>query len=728
MRQDTSDGMDFTESSQGTTLEAERSPVVHRIAKQRGALTVLSLAVAFSTGLRAHDEPVEVYSAASRDKEAAVAPNSVAIVEGEFGDHTTMAPNGQPQLEVDSVTVVVEGSDGVEVGASLFSVAPRELRILLPDVPVGNVHLTAKRGDEVLAEGEFQVQAVSPGLFSAAGTGGGLADGQALTVNLSTAELIVSDLAYHNSQDGSYRSIPLAPAATGVVLYLKLRGTGIRAASEISVTVDGTAVPVVGGVVQGTPPGVDEVNIGPLPVHLMNSELADVVLTADGFTTNTVQVAFTATTGPAITFSNQIFRLFQANCQECHRPGEVAPFSLVDYADASAWATAIKQVVTERVMPPWKPVAGHGEFVGERRLTEDEIEMIVSWVDAGFPEGDQNDLPEALEFNADWTLGEPDLILQTPSYTPDPDVVDDYRCFSAAIPDSIDESKSITAIEIRPGNRDIVHHLILFGDPVGESVGLEAADQTEAPGYECFGSAGISFSGFTLGVESYIMGGWAPGSRPQVLPEGSGIYLRRGSRIAIQIHYHPDGTSQSDSTRIGLHFAPERTPRNTTVLQAINRDFTIPAGEERYEVTAEFKLNDVIDQYIPPAVASLLEATGVFPIDIVGVVPHMHTLGREIRMDKIPESGESTPMVYIQDWDFDWQDWYTYVNPVPLDLSDRLVVSAIYDNSATNPRNPNSPPIAVRWGDGTADEMCIVFFAVDIPDLCALPLGLCSSH
>ena len=701
---------------------------MHRYSKQNSVVTAFALALMFSGGLRAHDEPVEVYSAASLDKDSAVAPNSIAIIEGEFGDRTTLAPGDEPQNELDSVTVVVEGSDGAEMSASLFSVAPRELRILVPDVPVGDVHLTAKRGEDVLAEGEFQVQAVSPGLFSAADTGGGLADGQALTVDFTSVSVLVSDLAYFNPHDGSYRSVPVNPAADGVVLFLKLRGTGLRAASEINLTIDGVSVPIVGGVGHGAPSGVDELYVGPLPVHLMNSELADVVVTADGFSSNTVQVAFTATTGASVTFSNQISRLFQEHCQQCHRPGEVAPFSLISYADASAWATSIKQVVTDRIMPPWKPVAGHGEFVGERRLNEDEIEMIVSWVDAGSPEGDSSDLPEALEFNVDWTLGEPDLILETPTYTPNPDVDDDYRCFSATIPDSIDESKSITAIEVRPGNRNIVHHLILYGDPVGESVALDAADEDEAPGYECFGSAGISFSGFTLGVESYIMGGWAPGTRPQVLPEGSGIYLRRGSRIAIQVHYHPNGTSQSDTTRIGLHFASERTPRNTTVLMAINRDFTIPAGEERYEVAAEFQLQEVVNQVVPPAVAALLEGTGVYPLDITGVIPHMHTLGREIRMDKISDSGESTPMVYIDDWDFDWQDWYTYVNPVPLELDDRLVVSAIYDNSANNSRNPNSPPIAVGWGDGTADEMCIVFFAVDVPDLCALPLGLCSSH
>ena len=705
-----------------------RAHMVRHDWMQRKVLPGLALAVAFAVGLRAHEDSFEVYSAASLNKEAPVAPNSIAIVEGEFGERTTTAPNGEPLPDLDSVTVAVQGSDGVELGAALFSVDPHELRILVPDLPAGSAQMTVSRGTEELADGEFQVQSVSPGLFSIAGTGGGLADAQALIVSLTDGTRHVSDVAYFNDQDGSYRSIPLNPAAAGVEVFLQLRGTGIRFASDLAVTIAGVTVPVNGLAEYGRSAGLDEVNVGPLPVHLMNSEVADVVLSADGIASNSVQVAFTASTGSPITFSNQISRLFQKHCQQCHRPGEVAPFPLIEYADAKAWADEIKHQVVARKMPPWKPVPGHGEFVGARLLSDNEIELIASWVDAGAPEGDSNDLPEPVTFNLDWTLGEPDLILTTPQYTPAPDASDDYRCFSVSIPDSITENKSITGIEIRPGNRKIVHHLILFGDPTGESQALEAANDDGAAGYECFGSAGISFEGFTLGVESYIMGGWAPGNRPQTFAEDTGLYLRRNSRIAIQIHYHPDGTSQSDTTRIGLHFAEQRTSKNATVLQVINRTFLIPAGEESFEVTAEFNLASVVNRYIPPAFATLLQASGIFPVDTIGVLPHMHTLGREIRMDKVSSSDESTPMIYIQDWDFDWQDTYTYVNPVPLNLDDRLVVSAIYDNSANNPRNPNSPPIAVGWGEGTSDEMCIVFFTVNVPDLCALPLGLCTSH
>ena len=691
-------------------------------------VSLVSLALFLSPGMAAHDEPIAVYSAASLNKEAPVAPNSVAIVDGEFGESTTIAPDGEPQLELDTVTVEILGSDETALKAALFSVEPTMLRILVPNLPAGSAHITVKRGEETVADGAFQVQSVSPGLFSAAESGGGLADGQAEIVNLLQGTRHSQDIAYFDDLNGVYRPVPLNLVAEGTVFFLKLRGTGIRFASGLNVTVGGVAVPAGCRNEHGVSAGIDEVRIGPLPVQLAHSELAEVVVTADGIAANAVQVSFTDSPGDWVTFNNQISRLFQEHCQVCHHPGEVAPFSLMEYADAKEWAPAIKQAVVDQIMPPWKPVPGHGDFIGERRLTDEEIELVASWVDIGAPEGHSSDLPEPLAFDTDWTLGEPDLVLETPTYTPDPNASDDYRCFSVPLPDSITESKSVVGIEVRPGNRKIVHHMILYGDPAGESEGKEAATQDDKPGYECFGSAGISYSSFTLGVESYILALWAPGARPQVMPDGTGMYVRRGSRIAVQLHYHPDGTDQSDSTRIGLHFAEERTAQNATFIPVINRDFSIPAGEARHEVTASFRLEGDGSPDIPAALLDLLETTGVFPLDVINVAPHMHLLGKEIRMDKVSETGEKTPMIFIDDWEFDWQDIYTYVNPVPFHRSDRMEVSAIYDNSADNPLNPNDPPVAVGWGDRTTDEMCIVFFSVVVPDLCDLLAGHCSGH
>ena len=684
----------------------------------------LACALLSGPSLYAHGSAAAVVSWASLDPEAAVAPNSAAVVEGDFAKRTTKAPDGLPVESLDSFSVEVEGSDRVKHLAAIYAVEPRRIVFVVPDLPEGTAHLRVHRDGVDFADGQFQVSSVSPGLFSAAASGGGLAAGVALRVNLADGTNSVEDVAFFNEARGAYEPVLLNPAVEGSELYLQLLGTGIRNASDLSVEIGGLAVPAGLRAPPVLSPGLDQVDIGPLPVALARRELADITLIADGIPANKVHVAFSPSAGPAITFSNQVVRLFQGRCQTCHRPGEVAPFSLLDYESAKPWAQSIKQATQSRYMPPWKAVPGHGEFLGERWLSEAEIGLIARWVDAGAPEGNAADLPEPLVFDPNWALGEPDLILETPEYIPAQSLSDDYRCFSVAIPDHITEAKSITKIEVQPGNRQIVHHVILYGDPAGESAGYEAATNDGSPGYECFGSANIGLDEFVLGVDSYLLGGWAPGIRPRVLPEGTGFYLRPGSRFSIQVHYHPNGTSIPDQTRIGLHFADQRTPKNSIMLAAINTDFVIPAGAERHEVTAEASLDSIGAFPIPPLLKSALTAAGFFPVDITSVLPHMHLLGREIRMDKVSPTGERTPMIRIDDWDFDWQSFYDYVEPVPFAADDRLEVLAVFDNSENNPRNPNSPPIPVGWGDRTTDEMCIVFFQIDLPDLCRF--GLCN--
>ena len=620
-------------------------------------------------------------------------------------------------MELDSVTVEVEGADHVALAAGILAVQPRRVVFVVPAVPEGSAHLRVLRGETELADCEFQVRPVSPGLFSVAASGGGLAAAVAVRVNLADGSRSAEDVAFYNGERGAYEPILLNPAVEGSELYLELQGTGIRRAAQLSVEIGGIIVPAALSPGTGDPSGIDRVTAGPLPVALALRQVVEVTLTADTVRSNAVQVAFSPSAGPDVTFSNQIARLFQARCQTCHRPGEVAPFSLLEYEPAREWAAAIKQSTQTRSMPPWKAVPGHGEFLGERRLSEVEVDLVARWVDAGAPEGDPADLPEPLIFNPDWQEGEPDLIIQAPEYLPDPNLSDDYRCFSVAIPDDITERKSITKVELQPGNRQIVHHVILYGDPRGESVALQGADASPSAGYECFGGPGVSLNGLVLGVDSYFLGLWAPGARAQVLPEKTGYALRPGSHVVVQVHYHPDGSGLPDSTRVGLYLSDEPTENNALVLAAINTDFVIPAGAERHEVRASFSLAPV------PQLKTLLKGLGYFPVNILGVAPHMHLLGREIRMDKVSATGEVTPMIRIDDWDFDWQSDYAYVEPVQFHADDRLEVLAVYDNSTNNPRNPNDPPIPVGWGERSSDEMCIVFFLVEIPDLCFL--GIC---
>jgi hypothetical protein len=395
------------------------------------------------------------------------------------------------------------------------------------------------------------------------------------------------------------------------------------------------------------------------------------------------------TTDVAVTFNNQVVRILQQNCQACHRPGNIAPFSLLTYEDANTWARRIKEVTQSRYMPPWKPLAGCGEFQNQRRLTEDEIATIAQWVDAGAPEGNPSELPPPVEFPDEWTLGEPDLVLAPEvEYQPAVTGEDVYRCFS--IPTNLTQDRYVSRIEIRPGNRNIVHHVLLFIDGRGESAALDNAEP--GPGYTCFGGPGFV---------GWMFSGWAPGSRPWVLPEGVGVRVPAGARLVMQVHYHPTGEPQSDRTQVGLHFADGPIRKNFLIFALANFTFEIPPGATRYPVTASFTIPRGVD------------------VHALSIFPHMHLLGREMEVRAVLNNGTRRCLIDIDDWDFDWQDMYFYKDPVPLPGRTRLELTAYYDNSADNPNNPNSPPRPVRWGEATTDEMCIVFigYTLDLENL-----------
>ncbi len=387
----------------------------------------------------------------------------------------------------------------------------------------------------------------------------------------------------------------------------------------------------------------------------------------------------------SVTFNNQIVRIFQENCQVCHHPGDIGPFSMMTYRDVSPYARSIKQETQARRMPPWKPVQGYGEFIGERRLTQQQIDLIAQWVDSGAPEGDPRDLPEPLEFSPDWTLGTPDLVLEPDApFTLEAEGNDVYRCFS--MPTGLLENRNVSAVEVRPGNRGVVHHVILFQDSLGLSSRLRADDSQ--PGYNCFGGPGFLPTG--------AFGGWVPGNRPRFLPDRMGIRTTAGDRVVMQVHYHRKGATVQDRTRVGIYFARTPVDRYYTFLPILNDRFVLPAGDPSRTVTASLTL--------PP----FINLRGI------SIIPHMHLLGKQIRVDAVYPGGDRRPLIFIDDWNFDWQDTYFFRNPVPLPALTRLELTSIYDNSASNPRNPNDPPKDVRWGEQTTDEMCLAFIGVTL--------------
>lgn len=385
-----------------------------------------------------------------------------------------------------------------------------------------------------------------------------------------------------------------------------------------------------------------------------------------------------ATPSATPTFSKDVASILWKSCADCHRPGEVGPFSLLDYEDAAKRADFLADVAADRRMPPWKAEPGFGEFHNERRLSDADIATLRRWADAGAPKGDDAELPAKPKFVDGWSLGQPDLILQMPeAFTVPADGPDVYRCF--VIPIGLGENRTVAAAEFRPGNRRVAHHAIMYLDANGAA--RQRDEKEPGMGYASFGGPGVLPTGG--------LGGWAPGAVPQRLPEGVGKFLRKGSDLVLQMHYHPNGKVETDRSSVGIYFTKQ--PATTIVggIAILNTRLNIPAGESRHRVTAKSEPMPV-------------------DVNLMGLGPHMHLLGREMKVTAERPDGQTVPMLWIKDWDFNWQGAYGFRAPIRLPKGSVIHVEAVYDNSADNPHNPNSPPQRVTWGEQTTDEMCLV--------------------
>jgi mono/diheme cytochrome c family protein len=406
-----------------------------------------------------------------------------------------------------------------------------------------------------------------------------------------------------------------------------------------------------------------------------------------------VQVASTAAFGCAIvrpltaspsgdarvTYYRDVAPILHERCQSCHRPGQIAPFSLASYADARNWATEIKTFTGNRQMPPWKAEPGHGEFSDVRRLSDQEVETLAAWADAGAPAGNIKDAPAPKQWPSNWALGEPDLVLKMPeAYQVSAGGKDDFRCF--VLPTNLPEDKQVVAVEVRPGNPRVVHHVLNFLDIRGAARKLDERDPL--PGYNSgLGGIGIQPSG--------ALGGWAPGNLPRFLPEGVGLPLPKGADVVLQVHYHKTGKPETDQTMIGIHFAKKPIEKRLRTWPLTTLAINIPPGEARHEVRSQMMLP--------------------FDVHALGITPHMHLLGREMKVTATLPDGTEKSLVWIKDWDYRWQDTYRYQEPVALPRGTRLNLVAYYDNSTGNPLNPSSPPQRVTFGEETTDEMCFAF-------------------
>jgi len=390
---------------------------------------------------------------------------------------------------------------------------------------------------------------------------------------------------------------------------------------------------------------------------------------------------------PVPTFSEHIAPIIFNKCTTCHRPGQIGPFSLMDYKQVRRRAKMIRKVTKSRFMPPWHPVSGHGEFVGESRLTQAEIDLIGRWVNAGSPEGDESKLPAKPEFVDDWALGKPDMIIKmAEGFTVPAGGRDIYRNF--AIPVSLDERKWLTAIEVRPSARAVLHHILFVVDTTLESRRKDGRDGR--PGFSGMRGARLN-SNDRVGNDIAGLSGWAVGGQPHHLPMGLGRELPKGEfDLVLNSHFHPSGKDEVEQTTLGLYFADKKPshrmvalclPPNFGVAAGIN----IPAGEKNYLVKDSFTV----------------------PVDALGLTigGHAHYLGREMKVFVTRPGGQRESIFWIDNWAFNWQNRYQYKEPVDLPAGTKIEMEIVYDNSTDNPSNPYDPPRRVGWGFQSNEEM-----------------------
>ena len=423
------------------------------------------------------------------------------------------------------------------------------------------------------------------------------------------------------------------------------------------------------------------------------------------------------------TYSKDIAPILQKNCQDCHRPGQVAPFSLLNYEQARKRGSDIAHVTADRTMPPWPASTSYGgPFLDQRVLSDADLAKLREWADAGCPEGDPKDAPPAREFASDWPLGPPDVILTMPeAYPLDAEGDDEFRVF--VLPTGFPEDRWIRAVDFKPGNRKVVHHVIAGIDASGTARKLDAKDAK--PGYEAVGGFGdgVPLRGF-LPI-------WTPGSRPRYQIDGAGYVLPSKADLLIQMHYHKSGKAESDATQVGLYLSDKPLPRQ------VRTGFIFPEISEEKMGKLAGKFQKIMAEGRRPTLEEMFEDVMVIPpgvpnyevkgssktsrmmgrpigrdILLTSVMPHMHWLGKDFTFWAVlpDEAKTKVSLIKIDRWNFNWQGTYALANPVRLPKGSYLEMEAHFDNSEANPANPTHPPRQVTWGEQTTNEMCIGIF------------------
>ncbi|HWC18892.1 MAG TPA: hypothetical protein VG498_17915, partial [Terriglobales bacterium] len=392
-----------------------------------------------------------------------------------------------------------------------------------------------------------------------------------------------------------------------------------------------------------------------------------------------------AQTVDRITFNRDVAPIVFANCSVCHRPGEAGPFPLLNYEQVRKHARQIATMTQTRQMPPWLPEPGPFKFADERRLTPEQIATIKQWVDNGEPEGDSADLVPPPRFASDWQLGKPDLIVQADEpFSLPASGTDQYWNFVLRLP--IHQTRWLQAIEIRPGDKRIVHHANILVDR------NEVARQLEQ-------KSGAGFAGMDLRIESEVFDPdshflfWKPGSQPYEYPDSMSLRLDKGNDLVLNTHLQPSGKPELVQPSVGLYFSNHPATLHPMLIQMQNdAALDIPAGAKNFLVTDDFTLP--------------------MDVDLLAIYPHAHYLGEDLEAFVTLSGGTRKDLIHIKHWNLNWQAVYRYENPVFLPKRTTISMRYIYDNSADNFANPNHPPKRVRAGNRSSDEMAHLWLQV----------------
>ena len=393
--------------------------------------------------------------------------------------------------------------------------------------------------------------------------------------------------------------------------------------------------------------------------------------------------ASTGTRAAVPTFAKDVAPILYRNCTTCHRPGEIAPMSLLTYDDARPYAKDILDEVGQGHMPPWHADAPPGTFENERRLTEPEKQTLLDWAANGAPKGNDKDLPPQPHYTEGWAIGTPDLVLEMQeAFTVPATGTVAYQYFY--IPTHFTETKYVQAIEARPGNREVVHHALVnyMAKPeVARTPVLRFNQAYHKLPEPVFGEHAPQRE---QGVPVRLIATYAPGTRPQTFRPGTALRLEPGGVLELQMHYTATGTAASDRTRIGIVFSKDPSPREVRPSAFYNGTLMLPAGSP--------------DTAVPGEVEFVQDAI------VYGLFPHTHLRGKKWDYNSILPDGTAKTILSVPRYDFNWQHYYMFKEPLQVPKGAKIVSTAWYDNSAANKHNPD-PKADVRWGDQTWEEM-----------------------